>query len=88
VNGSEKVLIAQERQAYNRVYCFRRRQPSKASWTAEIRSDVQRSNRPLSYFELQMLRKGSENVGHQGHQIHARVHSLLRFVPGVAIAIH
>lgn len=40
VNGSEKVLIAQERQAYNRVYCFKRRAPSKNSWTAEIRSDV------------------------------------------------
>ena len=40
INGSEKVLIAQERQAYNRVYCFKRKAPSKSTWTAEIRSDV------------------------------------------------
>ena len=40
INGSEKVLIAQERQAYNRVYCFKRKAPSKSTWTCEIRSDV------------------------------------------------
>lgn len=34
INGSEKVLIAQERQAYNRVYCFNKRPPSKLSWVA------------------------------------------------------
>ncbi len=37
------------------------------------------SNRPLSYFELQMLRKGKEVQGQQGNQIHARIHSILRF---------
>ncbi len=57
VNGSEKVLIAQERQAYNRVYCFNRKPPSKYSWTAEIRSQVERSNRPLSFTELVMHRR-------------------------------
>ena len=40
VNGSEKVIIAQERQAYNRVYCFHKKAPSKLSWVAEIRSQV------------------------------------------------
>jgi hypothetical protein len=45
INGSEKVLIAQERQAYNRVYCFKRSKPSKATWTCEIRSDVRSLSR-------------------------------------------
>ena len=38
INGSEKVVVAQERQAYNRVYCFHKRAPSKLSWVAEVRS--------------------------------------------------
>jgi hypothetical protein len=43
-------------------------------------SQVMSSNRPLSYFELQMLRKGKESKGQQGNQIHARIHSILRCV--------
>lgn len=38
VNGSEKVLIAQERIAFNNVFVFRKSQPSKFSYTAECHS--------------------------------------------------
>ena len=38
INGSEKVLIAQERMANNHVYIFRKSQPSKFAFTAECRS--------------------------------------------------
>lgn len=34
----EKVLIAQEKMANNFVYLFRKSQPSKFSWVAEVRS--------------------------------------------------
>ena len=37
INGSEKVLIAQERMANNHVYIFRKSQPSKFAFTAECR---------------------------------------------------
>lgn len=37
INGSEKVLIAQERMANNHVYVFKKSQPSKYSYVAEIR---------------------------------------------------
>lgn len=37
INGSEKVLIAQERMANNHVYCFRKSQPSKYSFVSECR---------------------------------------------------
>ena len=37
VNGSEKVLIAQERMANNHVYVFRKKQPSKFAFTSEVR---------------------------------------------------
>eukprot|EP00916_Digyalum_oweni_P019141 GHVL01031883.1.p1 GENE.GHVL01031883.1~~GHVL01031883.1.p1 ORF type:complete len:930 (+),score=122.69 GHVL01031883.1:93-2882(+) len=38
VNGSEKVLVAQEKMAANFVYVFQKKQPSKYSWISEIRS--------------------------------------------------
>ncbi len=37
INGSEKVLIAQERMANNHVYVFKKSQPSKYSYVAEVR---------------------------------------------------
>ena len=37
INGSEKVLIAQERMATNHVYVFKKSQPSKYSYVAECR---------------------------------------------------
>ena len=46
INGSEKVLVAQERMASNFVYVFSKKQPSKFSWGAEIRSQVDTSNKP------------------------------------------
>ena len=37
VNGSEKVLIAQERLASNHVAVYKKSQPSKYSYAAELR---------------------------------------------------
>jgi DNA-directed RNA polymerase beta subunit len=37
INGSEKVLIAQERMAANHVYVFKKSQPSKYLYVAECR---------------------------------------------------
>ena len=60
INGSEKVVIAQERQAYNRVYCFTKKPPSKISCVAEIRSQVGNDNKPRSYMAAMMYRSGDE----------------------------
>jgi DNA-directed RNA polymerase II subunit RPB2 len=38
VNGSEKVLVAQERQAHNKIYCFQQREGVKWLYTCELRS--------------------------------------------------
>lgn len=38
INGSEKVLIAQEKMANNHVYVFKKSQPSKYGFVAECRS--------------------------------------------------
>lgn len=42
INGSEKVLIAQERMANNHVYVFKKSQPSKYSYVGEIRCVMSR----------------------------------------------
>jgi DNA-directed RNA polymerase II subunit RPB2 len=46
INGSEKVIIANERMASNIVLVFHKKPPSKHSWVAEIRSQADNSNKP------------------------------------------
>lgn len=46
INGSEKVIVAQERMANNQVNVFAKKPPNKYSWVAEIRSQAEASNRP------------------------------------------
>jgi DNA-directed RNA polymerase II subunit RPB2 len=55
INGSEKVLIAQERMANNHAYCFKKSQPSKYSFVAEMRSVVEGSQRATSTMSIKML---------------------------------
>jgi len=63
INGGEKVIVAQERMANNFVYVFQKKQPSKFSWVAEIRSQVDSSNRPPSPFSVKMYSKGQRRAG-------------------------
>lgn len=51
INGSEKVLIAQERSAANIVQVFRKKQGT-VPWTAEIRSAVEKGTRLISTFSI------------------------------------
>ena len=46
INGSEKVIVAQERQACNIVLVFNVKLNSKYSWNAQIRSQNEESNKP------------------------------------------
>jgi DNA-directed RNA polymerase II subunit RPB2 len=54
INGSEKVIVAQERMGNNQVNVFAKKPPSKYSWVAEIRSQAETSNRPPQLFTMQM----------------------------------
>jgi len=58
INGSEKVLIAQEKMATNTVYVFSMKD-SKYAYKAECRSCVEHSSRPTSTIWVNMLSKGS-----------------------------
>jgi DNA-directed RNA polymerase II subunit RPB2 len=70
INGSEKVLIAQERSAANIVQVFKKAQPSKYSYTAEIRSALEKGSRLISSLMLKLLHKGDATKGGYGQTIH------------------
>ncbi|KAJ9100610.1 hypothetical protein QFC21_003654 [Naganishia friedmannii] len=64
VNGSEKVLIAQERMAGDFLYVFAKAQPSAASHTAEITSVLGKGGRnKMSKMVIKKLLNGNANKG-------------------------
>lgn len=60
INGSEKVLIAQEKMSNNHVYVFKKAEPSKYSYVAEIRSCLETGSRPTSTMYIKMPRSASK----------------------------
>ncbi|KAH3996047.1 DNA-directed RNA polymerase subunit beta [Parastagonospora nodorum] len=62
INGSEKVLIAQERSAANIVQVFRKKQ-GNVPWTAEIRSAVEKGTRLISSFNIKWADTSLGNPG-------------------------
>jgi DNA-directed RNA polymerase II subunit RPB2 len=63
INGGEKVLIAQEKMSQNHVYVFKKSQPAKYSYVAEIRSCMPTGSRPTSTMYVKMLARGSKTSG-------------------------
>ena len=61
INGSEKVLIAQEKMASNTVYVFSMKD-NKYAYRAECRSCIEHSNRPTSTLWCNMLSRGSQGA--------------------------
>lgn len=62
INGSEKVLIAQERMATNTVYVFSMKD-GKYTYKTECRSCLENSSRPTSTTWVNMLPRGSSAKG-------------------------
>jgi len=85
VNGSEKVMIAQERQAYNRVYCFKKRAPSKYSYVGECRSLTDRSFNPSSLDCYLYARGNGRTSSQEGNQIRVKIANVLVDVPVVVV---
>ncbi|GLJ37518.1 hypothetical protein SUGI_0762380 [Cryptomeria japonica] len=71
INGSEKVLIAQEKMSTNHVYVFKKRQPNKFSYVAEVRSMAEAQNRPPSSMFVRMLSRASAKGGSSGQFVRA-----------------
>mmetsp|Transcript_7174 Transcript_7174/g.15859 ORF Transcript_7174/g.15859 Transcript_7174/m.15859 type:complete len:1170 (-) Transcript_7174:18-3527(-) len=83
INGSEKVLIAQEKMTNNAVYVFRKKQPSKYTHVAEIKSCMD-SSRPASAMHVRLLMPGGVK-GVTGQCIHATVPYIRMEIPVVII---
>ena len=60
INGSEKVLIAQERMAANHVYVFSKAPPSPITFLAEIRSAVERGGKTISTMQIKLFSRNRE----------------------------
>jgi len=62
MNGSGKVLIAQERQAPNHVFVFQKKMPCKYLYVAEVRSAHSESFRAPSTFLVKMMAGSGQKV--------------------------
>lgn len=64
INGSEKVLLAQERMSGNHVFVFKRGAKEKYSHVAEVRSVAEKSNRAATSLQVMFnVRGGSVRKG-------------------------
>lgn len=84
INGSEKVIIAQERMSNNHVYVFMKTQPWKYEWVAECRSHVPTGGRPTSTMFLQMYTAGPRGAI-DGQQIRSTLPYIKTDIPVVII---
>ena len=82
INGSVKVMIAQECMSNNHVYVFRKQQPHKYEWVCETRSAA--GARPTSTMFLQMYGTGARNAI-DGHQIRSTLPYIRTDIPVVII---
>ena len=84
VNGSEKVIIAQERMATNTVAVFSKPAPSPYSYVAEIRSSVERGSKYCSALYLKMLTKSLDR-GVSGQFIRATLPYIKQDIPVMVV---
>ncbi|KAI3991626.1 hypothetical protein MKX01_004902 [Papaver californicum] len=85
INGSEKVLIAQEKMSTNHVYVFKRKQPNKYAYVAEVRSMVESHSRPPSSMFVGMFSRGSAKGGSSGQCIRATLPYIRSDIPIVIV---
>ncbi|KAL2222331.1 DNA-directed RNA polymerase II 138 kDa polypeptide [Thermoascus aurantiacus ATCC 26904] len=85
INGSEKVLIAQERSAGNIVQVFKKAPPSPTPYVAEIRSAVEKGSRILSQLTLKLFAKGDTAKGGFGPTIRSTLPYVKTDIPIVVV---
>eukprot|EP00850_Spirogloea_muscicola_P001602 SM000006S19367 [mRNA] locus=s6:367911:375533:- [translate_table: standard] len=85
INGSEKVLIAQERMSTNHVYVFKKRQPNKYAFVCEVRSMAESQNRPASTMFIRMLSRAGAKGGASGQYIRATIPYIRTEIPIIVL---
>ena len=77
INGSEKTVLAQERAAENKIYCFKLKKNNKWRWKAEIKSIP--DNKCISPKQINMY-IASKNNGF-GHGIYMQIPRIKQPIP-------
>ena len=85
INGSEKVLIAQERSAANIVQIFKKPPPSPTPYVAEIRSAVEKGSRLISSMQIKLFAKGEGAKGGHGQTIKCTLPYIKSEIPIVIV---
>uniref|UniRef100_A0A453LQL6 DNA-directed RNA polymerase subunit beta n=1 Tax=Aegilops tauschii subsp. strangulata TaxID=200361 RepID=A0A453LQL6_AEGTS len=85
INGSEKVLIAQEKMSTNHVYVFKKRQPNKFAYVGEVRSMAENQNRPASSMFVRMLSRAGAKGGSSGQYIRATLPYIRADIPIIIV---
>ncbi|KAI9840569.1 MAG: DNA-dependent RNA polymerase II [Thelocarpon superellum] len=85
INGSEKVLIAQERSAANIVQIFKKAPPSPTPFVAEIRSAVMKGSRLISSMQIKLFAKGEGSKGGFGQTIKSTLPYVKSEIPIVIV---
>lgn len=83
INGSEKVIVAQERQANNCVYVFEKK--GKFSYSSEIRSHLEKGSRPPSPVQCYMYAGTSNSASNLTNQIHVQLPYIKTTIPVVCV---
>lgn len=84
INGTEKVIVAQERICNNYVYVFSKKQPHKYHWVAETRSHTDKGAKPTSALRLFMYHKSiKESIGDS--QIRVEIPHIKKDIPIVIL---
>lgn len=83
INGSEKVLIAQERSAANIVQVFKKAAPSPISHVAEIRSALEKGSRLISSMQIKLY--GRDEKGTLGRTLKATLPYIKEDIPIVIV---
>lgn len=84
INGSEKVLIAQERMSANHVYVFQKKPPSKYTFVAEIRSSTTEGGGHTTGLFVKLLGRAGYK-GAIGSSIRAQLPYVRQEIPMVVV---
>lgn len=82
VNGSEKVLLAQERRANNLVFCFKKTM-GKFAYMAEVGSQVEKGNKPPSTLFMKLWNR--ENNARFGSSVCVTLPYVRKEIPIVIV---
>lgn len=83
INGGEKVIVAQERAATNNVTVYKKAQPHKYLYVAELRSEAPNRNAQTLYVKILSRKKDKGSVS--GNLIHVTIPYIKKDIPIVIL---